>query len=195
MTAETTTEEPENERSFDKAIPDEPSIQEPRNDSPDDGQPEDSVADPVAEAAKYRDLYLRTQADFENFRKRAAREREESVRYANQSLLERLLPILDNFELGLDAAGKTPGAGGILQGMAMVKKQLEDFLGDSGLVIIDAEGSIFDPNLHEAVGQETSGNVEEGTVLRQLRKGYKLRDRLVRPATVIVSKGADGESL
>lgn len=143
-----------------------------------------------AEAAKYRDLYLRGQADFDNFRKRAAREKEDAVRYSNSSLLERLLPILDNFELGLDAARQATDANGIILGMSMVQKQLGDFLSDSGLEIVSAEGVKFDPNLHEAVGQEASDSVPEGVVVRQLRRGFKLRDRLLRPASVIVSKGA-----
>ncbi|HEY5743000.1 MAG TPA: nucleotide exchange factor GrpE, partial [Terrimicrobiaceae bacterium] len=87
------------------------------------------------------------------------------------------------------AAKNTSEAAGILQGLQMVRKQLEDFLRDHGVEIVNAEGSSFDPNLHEAVGHEPSPDVSEGTVLRQLRKGFKLKDRLIRPATVVVSKG------
>jgi molecular chaperone GrpE len=150
----------------------------------------DPLAEAQAEALKFKDLYLRGQADFDNFRKRAAREKEEAIRYSNSALLERLLPILDNFELGLDAARQTTDASGIVQGMSMVRKQLQDFLQDHGVEILSAEGTPFDPNFHEAVGQEASDSVAEGIVLRQLRRGFKLRDRLIRPATVIVSKGA-----
>lgn len=142
-----------------------------------------------ADLEKFRDLAMRTAADLENYRKRAIREKEEAIRYANLSLLERLLPVVDNFDLGLQAAGQASDAQGILQGMSMVKKQLEDFLRESGLQPVDAEGQPFDPNLHDAIGQEASAEVAEGHVLRQIRKGYQLRDRLVRPATVIVSKG------
>ena len=141
---------------------------------------------------KFKDLYLRSQADLDNYRKRAAREREDAIRYANSSLLERLLPILDNFELGLDAAKNTPGAENILMGLGMVQKQLQDFLKDSGVETVEAVGAEFDPNFHEAIGQEPSAEVAENIVLRQLRRGYKLRDRLLRPATVIVSKGNQG---
>jgi len=152
------------------------------------------VTDPIeaanAEATKFKDLYLRSQADFDNFRKRAAREKEDAIRYSNSALLERLLPIMDNFELGLEAAKQAADAGGIIQGMSMVQRQMGDFLQDHGVEILSAEGSVFDPNLHEAVGQEASDSVAEGTVLRQLRRGFKLRDRLLRPATVIVSKGS-----
>lgn len=143
-----------------------------------------------ADLDKFRDLALRTQADFENFRKRAAREREEGMRYANVSLIEKLIPILDNFELGLDAARQDAEGGAIVSGLEMVGRQLQDLLSSQGVETVDALGQPFDPKIHDALGQEASDEVEEGIVLRQLRKGYKLKDRLVRPANVIVSKGS-----
>lgn len=145
--------------------------------------------DPAAEAEKFRDLALRTAADFDNFRKRAAREKEDAIRYANSSLLEGLLPVVDNFELGLDAARSAPDAAAILQGLDMVSRQLRDFLAASGLEEIKTEGVEFDPNVMEAVGHEPDDKIAENGVLRQTRRGYKLRDRLLRPASVIVSKG------
>jgi molecular chaperone GrpE len=138
---------------------------------------------------KFRDLALRSQADFENFRKRAAREKEEAVKYANSSFLERLIPILDNFELGLGAARSNDAAAPIIAGLDMVAKQLNDFLLQHGVEPVDAVGQPFDPNLHEAVAQESSKEIAEGLVLRQLRKGFRLKERLLRPATVVVSKG------
>jgi molecular chaperone GrpE len=142
-----------------------------------------------ADAERFKDHALRTQADFENFRKRAAREREDAVKYANASFLERLIPILDNFDLGLTAARSNAADSPILAGMDMVSRQLNDFLVSSGVEPVSGEGQKFDPNLHEAVAQEESATVAEGVVIRQLRKGYKLRERLLRPATVVVSKG------
>ena len=142
-----------------------------------------------ADLERFRDLALRSQADFDNFRKRSAREKEEAVKYANSSLLERLIPIDDNFELGLAAAGSAENSP-ILAGMSMVSRQLTDFLGEFGVSPIDATGQTFDPNLHEAIAQEQSATVPEGKVIRQVRKGFKLKDRLLRPANVIVSKGA-----
>jgi molecular chaperone GrpE len=138
---------------------------------------------------KFRDLALRSQADFENFRKRAAREREEAVRYANAALFERLIPILDNFELGLNAARATAEAKAIVDGMEMVRRQLVDFLQQHGVEVVEAEGKPFDPNVHEAVSQEVSNAVPEGSVVRQLRKGYRLKDRLLRASLVVVSSG------
>lgn len=141
------------------------------------------------EAARFRDLALRNQADLENFRKRMAREKEELARYANSVLVEKLLPVLDSFELGLAHARSTPGAESIAQGFVMVEKQLSDFLRDAHVEVIDAMGAEFDPNLHEAVSQLPDPDVPAGRVSKQIRKGYKLRDRLVRPATVVVSSG------
>ena len=152
---------------------------------------EDSlVAQMQGDLQRFRDLALRSQADFENFRKRAAREKEDAVKFANASFLERLIPILDSFELGLNAARASAENSPILMGMDMVAKQLTDFLLGSGVEPVNGEGQPFDPHLHEAVAQEESATVPEGTVVRQLRRGYKLRDRLLRPATVVVSKGA-----
>jgi molecular chaperone GrpE len=145
--------------------------------------------DPTAEADKFRDLAMRTAADFDNFRKRAVREKEDAIRYANNNLLEQLLPVLDNFELGLDAARSAPDAAAILQGLDMVSRQFREFLSSSGVEEIKTDGAEFDPNLMEAVGNEPSDEIPEGHVLRQARRGYKLRDRLLRPASVFVSKG------
>lgn len=149
----------------------------------------EATSDPAAEAEKYRDLALRTAADFDNFRKRAAREKDEAIRYANASLLADLLPLIDNFELGLDAARSAPGSEAILQGLGMVARQFTDFLASSGISEIPTADADFDPNVMEAVGHEHDKKVAEGKVLRQTRRGYKLRDRLLRPASVVVSKG------
>jgi len=148
-----------------------------------------SEVDFEAEAAKLKDLALRARADLDNFRKRALREKEEAIRYANNGLLERLLPVIDNFELGLDAAKTAADTASILQGMSMVQKQLQDFLKNNGLEEVQAEGEAFDPNKHDAVSQEFSADIPDGHVIRQVRKGYKIKDRLIRASSVIVSKG------
>ncbi len=148
-----------------------------------------SEVDFEAEAAKLKDLALRARADLDNFRKRSLREKEEAIRYANNGLLERLLPVIDNFELGLDAAKSAADTASILQGMSMVQKQLHDFLKNNGLEEVQAEGEAFDPNKHDAVSQEFCADIPEGHVIRQVRKGYKIKDRLVRASSVIVSKG------
>jgi molecular chaperone GrpE len=153
-----------------------------------DGE-QDPTATMQADLDRFRDLALRSQADFDNYKKRAAREKEEAIKYANSSLLERLIAIVDNFELGLTAARGEGEASPIYSGMNMVLKQLTDFLADNGLQPIAAEGQKFDPNLHEAIAHEPSADVPEGLVIRQTRRGYRLKDRLLRPSSVVVSSG------
>ena len=141
-------------------------------------------------ADEHWERLLRTTADFDNFKKRAAREKQEAIRYANEGVLEKLVPVLDNFDAALSAAqtSSADGAQSLQTGVAMIFQQLKKALAESGLEEVDATGQTFDPNLHEAVSQQESADVPEGGVLQQLRKGYKLRDRLLRPATVVVAK-------
>jgi molecular chaperone GrpE len=153
-----------------------------------DADSEDALAGLQADLDRFRDLALRSQADFENYKKRAAREKEDAVKYANSSLLQRLVSILDNFELGLAAAKTESEHSPIYSGMVLVQKQLNDLLEENGLQAIEAEGKKFDPNLHEAIAHEPSGS-SEGTVIRQARRGYRFKDRLLRPARVVVSSG------
>lgn len=162
----------------------------PINHESDPAQAADETEGLQADLDRFRDLALRSQADFENYKKRSAREKEEAIKYANSSLLEKLVSIIDNFELGLEAARAEGEKSPIFSGMNMVLKQLMDFLADSGLQPIDAVGQKFDPNLHEAIAHEQSEEVAEGLVIRQTRRGYKLKDRLLRPSSVVVSSGA-----
>ena len=150
---------------------------------------EDPMAGLQADLDRFRDLALRSQADFENYKKRCAREKEEAIKYANNSLLQRLVAIIDNFELGLAAAKAQGEQSPIYSGMVLVQKQLNDLLAENGLQPIEAEGKSFDPNLHEAIAHEPSHEVPEGSVLRQVRRGYRIEDRLLRPAKVVVSSG------
>jgi molecular chaperone GrpE len=133
---------------------------------------------------------LRTTADFDNFKKRAAREKQDAIKFANESLLMKLIPILDTFDMALAAAQNTQaqGAQSLQAGVNMMLQQLKSILVDAGLEEVDAAGKPFDPNFHEAVSQKETAEVPEGQVVQQLRKGYKLRERLLRPASVIVAK-------
>src|SRR5690606_10602543 len=123
-------------------------------------------SDPGAEAEKWKDVAARAQADLDNYRKRMARERAEAIQYANRSLLEQLLPVIDNSEMGLKAAESSEGSGSlILQCMAMVRKQLDDFLADQGVETVPSDGLVFDPNLHEAIKHEAHESVPEGHII------------------------------
>jgi molecular chaperone GrpE len=148
----------------------------------------------AAKADEYRDQLLRTAADLENYKKRAAREKQEAIKFANEALLGKLIPVLDNFDMALAAVSSAQGAAtqdatdSLQQGVSMIQQQLKQALADAGLEEINAAGQPFDPNYHEAVSQQESAEVPEGHVLQQLRKGFKLRERLLRPATVVVAK-------
>jgi molecular chaperone GrpE len=150
----------------------------------------DELKQRAAKADEHWDRLMRTSADFENFRKRAAREKQDAIKFANEALLLKLVPVLDTFDMALVAAQNNQGEAvqSLQTGVAMVYQQLKAALADSGLEEVDAAGKPFDPNLHEAVSQKETTEAPEGQVVQQLRKGYKLRDRLLRPATVIVSK-------
>jgi molecular chaperone GrpE len=133
---------------------------------------------------------LRTTADFENFKKRAAREKQEAIKFANESLVQKLVSVLDNFDMAMAAAQneQSEAAQSLHTGVNMIYQQLKNVLVEAGLEEVNALGKVFDPNLHEAVSQQETSEVPEGQVVQQLRKGYKLRDRLLRPASVVVAK-------
>ncbi len=149
----------------------------------------------AAEADALRERALRALADLDNLRKRSARERQEAIQFANQSLMERLVPALDNLDMALAAVGGAQGQAtveSLRTGVEMVLGQLKGVLRDAGLEEIDAQGQPFDPTWHEAVSQVDAADVPEGQVVQQLRKGYKLQQRLIRPATVIVARAPQG---
>ncbi|WP_370875573.1 nucleotide exchange factor GrpE [Bacillus horti] len=152
---------------------------------------EDALAKLAEAEKKAEESYqkqLRTQADFDNFRRRSRQEKEEAAKYASLPLVEQLLPALDNFERALSAS-KVDSADkdSIVQGIEMVFRQLEQVLQGSGLESIPTVGTAFDPNVHQAVMQEESADHEPGTVIEELQKGFKLKDRVIRPAMVKVS--------
>lgn len=144
----------------------------------------------AAKADEHWERLLRVTADFENFKKRAARERTEAAQFANAALLQKLIPILDNFEMAQAAAQTAQGdkLASLQTGIAMIQQQFKGALAEAGLEEVDASGKPFDPTFHEAVSQQETDSVPEGNVVQQIRKGYKLRERLLRPAAVIVAK-------
>ncbi|MDB4537502.1 nucleotide exchange factor GrpE [Akkermansiaceae bacterium] len=152
--------------------------------------PEEEVPlTPEQEALKWKEAAIRTAADLDNYRKRMARERSEDLRFARAGLIEELLPVFDNFSMGLQMAEQEQDSM-IYKGMEMVKGQLEDFLAAQGLVEVPAEG-VFDPNLHEAVAEEEKEGAEPGEILYVKRKGYRIHDRLLRAAVVVVAKAPE----
>jgi molecular chaperone GrpE len=150
----------------------------------------DSLKTQAAKAAENWDLYLRARAELDNYRRRATRDRQEAVRYASQGLVEKLLPVLDSLEKAAEAAQTDDAKAleSLREGVVLVQGQFRNALAESGIEAIDATGQPFDPNLHEAVAHHESAEVADGHVLQQIRKGYRLHERLVRPATVVVAK-------
>lgn len=149
-----------------------------------------------SKAAEHWDRLLRCRADFDNFKKRTARERIQDIKYANEALLESLVPALDNLDMAMAAMNNAgpSSVDSLKQGVHMVFKQLKDAIQELGMEEINAAGQMFNPAWHEAVEQRESGEVPEGQVIEQIRKGYKLKDRLIRPAKVIVAKPAAVDS-
>lgn len=152
----------------------------------------DELEDLRARAAKaddYWDRLLRLTADFDNFKKRAARERDDARKATTESLVGRLLGVVDNFDMAMMAAAQPNTTIDTLKaGVTMIHGQLRASLAELGLEEINALDQPFDPSIHEAVSQQECANRPEGHVLQQLRKGYKLKDRLLRPASVVVAK-------
>src|SRR5262249_14067852 len=136
------------------------------------------------------DRLLRKQADFDNFRKRAEKDRKEFQQYALSDFMLELIPVLDNFERALSHSDEQSGSD-YRKGVELIYKQLRDALEKKGLKAIETEGQTFDPNFHEAIAREVNDNLPENTILQELQKGYYYRDRLLRPAMVKVSHRSD----
>ena len=152
-------------------------------------------AELAAELEAARDRYLRLHADFENFRRRASRERLEAEQYGHQNLVKDLLTAVDNLDRAIDHARRSGGADldNLLQGVELVRKELVTALSKHGVAAIEAAGRPFDPARHEAMAQAPDDTVAPNTVIEELQRGYLLRDRLLRPARVIVSRRSEGE--
>ncbi len=140
------------------------------------------------EAKENFDRFLRLSAEFENFKKRATRDMGEFRKYANESIIKELLPVLDNLERAIDSSGKdTEASVCIVEGVEMTHKEILKIFGKFDVKPVDALGEPFDPGYHQAVMREESDDYPENTVLKELQKGYTMHDRLIRPAMVVVS--------
>jgi len=168
---------------------------------PENGSGE-ATADPIQEPVQdqiqklkeerdgLHDRLLRKQAEFENYKKRMERERAEFAQFASAELMKEILNALDSFELAIRNASGASGASGddnMLRGFELIYKQLLDVLGRFGLKVLEAKGQTFDPNFHQAVSTDATDEVPENTVIEEMRKGYLLNGRLLRPAMVSVS--------
>ncbi|HAM81329.1 nucleotide exchange factor GrpE [Ornithinibacillus bavariensis] len=164
------------------------------SDAPVEESPEEEMNDLVQEIENLKqekeELYqrfLRTQAEFDNFKKRSQKEKEADRKYKAQDLVTELLPAIDNFERALQVE-VTDENKNLLDGISMVYRQLVDALKSQGVEIIEAVGKEFDPNIHQAVMQVEDDNFESNIVVEDLQKGYLIKDRVIRPAMVKVNK-------
>jgi len=158
---------------------------------------EGEATDPEAlrgELAALQERMIRLQADFDNFRRRALKEREEAHQYGHENLVKDLLATVDNLDRAIEHARKSDGGDfeSMLQGVELVQRELLGALTNHGVSEIEAGNVAFDPNVHEAMAQQEDDSVPANTVIQVFEKGYRLRDRLLRPARVVVSKPAEG---
>jgi len=160
---------------------------ESEDEAPSTSSMEQKIAELESELAEARSKYLRLAADFENYKKRVRQEQLETIQHASAELIGRLLPVLDDLNNVLDHKPRGIDESWV-KGLELSVRKLEEALGTHGLQAIDAVGARFDPKQHEAVGHEESTEHPEDTVVSELRRGYRLRDRVVRPALVKLAR-------
>jgi molecular chaperone GrpE len=148
------------------------------------------VAELESQVEAERNQYLRTLADFQNFRRRNEEQRGELAQFANRELILGMLPVLDNFERALAAADKNQSYEALVGGVALTLRQLQEFLKKNGVEAIEAKGKEFDPNLHEAVMRDEGSDQPENTVVEELQKGYTMHSKVLRPSMVKVARSA-----
>ncbi len=141
-----------------------------------------------AELDELNQRFLRVAADFENYKRRTALEKDDLLKYSNAKIIGEILPVLDNFQLALKTSGDSKEVQNIVKGVDMIYRQLLQVLEQAGMTKIEAVGHPFDPNLHEAIMQVDDDSVPEDTVVEELRAGYMLKERVIRPSMVKVSR-------
>jgi molecular chaperone GrpE len=197
-------EEAEQERETKESLaPEEaPAEAEPRDEGQDEGPAEEvdelaalrqELEEQKVRAAEYLDGWQRARAEFANYKKRIEKEQEDMIKSANGAFIARLLPVMDDFErafqtLPLDLMGMT-----WLEGIALVQRKLQVLLAQEGVTVIETEGQMFDPTLHQAVTHEESEEHEEGQIIGEVQKGYKMGDKVLRPSLVRVAKKIPGD--
>ncbi|MBO8156028.1 MAG: nucleotide exchange factor GrpE [Bacillaceae bacterium] len=178
----------------DETKPEQPSVETDQEEASTDEVSEDvnALTNELEQVKREKDdLYdrlLRLQADYENYRRRTKKERENDLKYKSQSVIMELLPVLDNFERALQIEVSDEKAKSFVDGIQMVHRQLKDALAKEGLEEIPTVGEQFDPHLHQAVMQVQDEEKESNEIVEELQKGYKLKDRIIRPAMVKVNQ-------
>jgi molecular chaperone GrpE len=147
------------------------------------------LTDTHEEAEKNYDLYMRTYAEMENIKKRGIKEREELAKYANESIIKEILPVIDNLDKAISHAQNDENSSALVEGLELTRDGLVKALEKAGLKEVEALGKPFDPNFHESVSQQIDDTVAPGHVIMELQKGYLLNGRLLRPSMVVISQG------
>jgi molecular chaperone GrpE len=173
-----------------RETPDNPAESEPGSGEPpsSEGPELTELERALADAAKLKDILVRTAADFDNFRKRTRRELEEARRGGRDDLLKELLPVFDNLERGIQSAQKATDVKAVADGLSMIVKQFESTLARAGITRVPTIGLMFDPSLHEAIQQLETDEHAPGTVVAEVQPGYVMGEKLVRAAMVVVAK-------
>jgi molecular chaperone GrpE len=187
-----------NEPGETEAIVDEGEAPEPSNEqAPASSGAAQAPADPLAaaqaEAQRNKEAWLRTAADFDNFRKRTRKELEDARKSGREDLLRALLPVFDNLERALQSAQRAADVKAVADGLTMVQRQFGESLGREGIQRVPTVGHAFDPSVHEAIQQVETSDHAPGTVLAEVQPGYTQGERLVRAAMVVVAKGKSGD--
>jgi molecular chaperone GrpE len=152
----------------------------------------DPLAEAQAEAARHKEAWLRSAADFDNFRKRTRREVEEARRTGKEDVVRTLLPVFDNLERALQSAQRTSDVKAMADGLSMVQRQFTEALGREGIMRVPTVGHPFDPSIHEAIQQVETGDHEPGTIIAEVQPGYRQGERLLRAAMVVVARSKSG---
>ena len=184
-------------REASEAIDEDGHVKAPETSASDDFSGEE-IERMAGQLVENRDKYVRLLADFDNFRRRAHKERQDIIQYGHENLVKDLFSTVDNLDRAIEHAHQSDGGdlASLLQGVELVQRELYAVLAQHEVQVIDAEGSEFDPSLHEAMAQVQDDSVAPNTVIEVLQTGYRLRDRLLRPARVVVAKSpadANGE--
>ncbi len=175
----------------DDRTPDQPS---PIDGSAPGATPSDPLSEARAEAARLKEAWMRTAADFDNFRKRSRRELEDARKGGREELLKELLPVFDNLERGIQSAQQATDVKAVTDGLGMILKQFETTLGRIGIAKVGTVGKSFDPGVHEAIQQVETSEHPAGTIVAEVQPGYVAGERLIRAAMVVVAKPKNAEA-
>jgi molecular chaperone GrpE len=193
-------ENPENYREIEVKGPEEPAKEAPETEEPPlDKMRKSELIKKIGllqeQSDKNYGLFLRSQADLDNFKKRTRKEKEDWIKYSNETLVKEILPALDNLEKAISHSRDENSLEALREGVELTFKGLKDTLSKAGLEDVKALGEPFDPLFHQAVSEQENEEVEAGNVLLELQKGYTLHQRLIRPSMVVVSNGKPDRSI